>query len=125
MCALCIATEEIDRVQCDVFSNFRRPQLIFAHFHFLLEHMELLTRFMHVVHAQPFQDRKKWFYENLYDGKPPSMELTFASQQTAIEVDRGMYGAMDLHWVYFLSTAVLVTMYVTIPMPTLYAIVKV
>lgn len=47
---------------------------------------------MHVVHAQPFQDRKKWFYENLYDGKPPSTELTLSSQQTAIEVDRGMYG---------------------------------
>lgn len=79
-------------MECGIFPHFRRPLLIFAHFHFLLEHMELLTRFMHVVHAQPFQDRKKWFYENLYDGKPPSTELTLSSQQTAIEVDRGMYG---------------------------------
>jgi len=68
----------------------RNPKLIFAHFHFLLEHMELLTRFMHVVHAQPFHDRKNWFYENLYQGKPPSTELSLASQQNSIEVDRGI-----------------------------------
>ena len=30
----------------------RNPQLIFAHFHFLLEDTELLTRFMHIVHTQ-------------------------------------------------------------------------
>ncbi len=67
----------------------RNPQLIFAHFHFLLEDMELLTRFMHIVHAQPFDDRKDWFYQNLYKGKPPSNELTLATQANVIEVDRG------------------------------------
>lgn len=30
----------------------RNPQLIFAHFHFLLESTELLSRFIHIVHAQ-------------------------------------------------------------------------
>ena len=30
----------------------RCPQLIFAHFHFLLESTELLRRFIHIVHAQ-------------------------------------------------------------------------
>ncbi len=44
---------------------------------------------MHIVHAQPFNDRKNWFYENLYQGKPPSTELTLSSQQNALEIDRG------------------------------------
>eukprot|EP00731_Ephydatia_muelleri_P037028 Em0381g2a len=104
----------------------RNPQLIFAHFHFLLEDTELLTRFMHIVHTQvsqpggpgdqakgprvldgergeeeemmeviigigsrvhngrsvhPFEDRKKWFYENLYNGNEPSTELTLAAER--------------------------------------------
>ena len=67
----------------------RSPQLIFAHFHFLLEHTHLLTRFVHIVHAQPFHDRKTWFYQNLYQGKAPSNELTLAAQSNAILVDRG------------------------------------
>ena len=46
-------------------------------------------RFMHIVHAQPFADRKKWFYENLYGGKPPSNELTLAAETNSILVDRG------------------------------------
>ena len=75
-------------------SRLRNPQLIFAHFHFLLEDMELLTRFMHIVHAQPFDDRKDWFYENLYKGKPPTNELTLATQANVIQVDRGMLNAM-------------------------------
>ncbi|KAL5484437.1 hypothetical protein EMCRGX_G020940 [Ephydatia muelleri] len=33
----------------------RNPQLIFAHFHFLLEDTELLTHFMHIVHTQVSQ----------------------------------------------------------------------
>ena len=60
--------------------------------------MELLTRFMHIVHAQPFDNRKNWFYENLYKGKPPSNELTLATQANVIEVDRGIlnsYGYPD------------------------------
>ena len=67
----------------------RNPRLIFTHFHFLLDDPELLTCFMHIVHAQPFDDRKKWFYENLYQGKPPNNELTLAAETNAIMVDRG------------------------------------
>ena len=44
---------------------------------------------MHIVHAQPFDDRKKWFYENLYQGKPPNNELTLVAETNAIMVDRG------------------------------------
>ena len=44
---------------------------------------------MHIVHAQPFDDRKTWFYENLYQGKPPNNELTLAAETNAIMVDRG------------------------------------
>eukprot|EP00731_Ephydatia_muelleri_P036853 Em0338g4a len=62
----------------------RNPQLIFAHFHFLLEDTELLTHFMHIVHTQPFEDRKKWFYENLYNGNEPSTELTLAAENAAL-----------------------------------------
>ena len=69
----------------------RNPQLIFAHFHFLLDDPALLTRFMHIVHAQPFDDRKNWFYENLYQGKPPNNELTLAAESNAIMVDRGKH----------------------------------
>lgn len=69
----------------------RNPQLIFAHFHFLLDDPDLLTCFMHIVHAQPFDDRKKWFYENLYQGKPPNNELTLAAETNAIMVDRGKW----------------------------------
>ena len=67
----------------------RDPQLIFAHFHFLLETEDLLLRFMHIVHAQPFESRKKWFYENLHGSKPPSNELSLAAEENVIEVDRG------------------------------------
>eukprot|EP00731_Ephydatia_muelleri_P024575 Em0016g846a len=66
----------------------RNPQLIFAHFHFLLEDTELLTRFMHIVHTQPFEDRKKWFYENLYNGNQPSTELTLVAENAALLVER-------------------------------------
>ena len=68
----------------------RDPQLIFAHFHFLLETEGLLLRFMHIVHAQPFESRKAWFYENLHRDSPPSTELSLAREEEGvIEVDRG------------------------------------
>lgn len=67
----------------------RNPRLIFAHFHFLLETEDLLLRFMHIVHAQPFESRKDWFYENLHGSKPPSNELSLVSEERVIEVDRG------------------------------------
>ncbi len=34
----------------------KNPQMIFAHFHFLLESTELLSRFMHVVRTQVCED---------------------------------------------------------------------
>ena len=70
----------------------RDPQLIFAHFHFLLETEGLLLRFMHIIHAQPFQSRKDWFYENLHGNHPPSTELSLAREDRVIEVDRGVCG---------------------------------
>eukprot|EP00731_Ephydatia_muelleri_P024593 Em0016g864a len=30
---------------------------------------------------EPFEDRKKWFYENLYNGNEPSTELTLAAER--------------------------------------------
>ncbi|XP_036236495.1 E3 ubiquitin-protein ligase HACE1 isoform X3 [Molothrus ater] len=48
------------------------PKIIFDHFHFLLECPELMSRFMHIIKAQPFKDRCEWFYEHLHAGQPDS-----------------------------------------------------
>ncbi|XP_020565640.1 E3 ubiquitin-protein ligase HACE1 isoform X1 [Oryzias latipes] len=50
----------------------RNPKIIFNHFHFLLECPELMSRFMHIIKAQPFKDRAEWFYEHLLAGQPDS-----------------------------------------------------
>ncbi|XP_074846919.1 E3 ubiquitin-protein ligase HACE1 isoform X2 [Carettochelys insculpta] len=50
----------------------RNPKIIFDHFHFLLECPELMSRFMHIIKAQPFKDRCEWFYEHLHAGQPDS-----------------------------------------------------
>jgi hypothetical protein len=41
------------------------PTLIFEHFHFLLEHRQLQEDFFDIIRKQPFEQRRKWFYENL------------------------------------------------------------
>ncbi|XP_063299618.1 E3 ubiquitin-protein ligase HACE1 isoform X1 [Pelobates fuscus] len=50
----------------------RNPKIIFDHFHFLLECPELMSRFMHIIKAQPFKERCEWFYEHLLVGQPAS-----------------------------------------------------
>ncbi|XP_078068547.1 E3 ubiquitin-protein ligase HACE1 isoform X2 [Mustelus asterias] len=50
----------------------RNPIIIFDHFHFLLECPELMSRFMHIIKAQPFKDRCEWFYEHLHSNHPDS-----------------------------------------------------
>ncbi|XP_078504439.1 E3 ubiquitin-protein ligase HACE1 isoform X4 [Lissotriton helveticus] len=50
----------------------RNPKIIFDHFHFLLECPELMSRFMHIIKAQPFKERCEWFYEHLLSGQPDS-----------------------------------------------------
>ncbi|KAM5282850.1 E3 ubiquitin-protein ligase HACE1 isoform 4-T4 [Hipposideros larvatus] len=50
----------------------RNPKIIFDHFHFLLECPELMSRFMHIIKAQPFKDRCEWFYEHLHSGQQDS-----------------------------------------------------
>uniref|UniRef100_A0A2K6F7G0 E3 ubiquitin-protein ligase HACE1 n=1 Tax=Propithecus coquereli TaxID=379532 RepID=A0A2K6F7G0_PROCO len=50
----------------------KNPKIIFDHFHFLLECPELMSRFMHIIKAQPFKDRCEWFYEHLHSGQPDS-----------------------------------------------------
>lgn len=47
----------------------RNPKVIFDHFHFLLECPELMSQFLHIIKSQPFEARRKWFYENLHDGE--------------------------------------------------------
>ena len=72
--------------------------MIFAHFHFLLETEGLLLRFMHIIHAQPFESRKDWFYENLHGDRPPANELSLAREDGVIEVDRGKEGERGVGW---------------------------
>ncbi|XP_069743561.1 E3 ubiquitin-protein ligase HACE1 isoform X2 [Narcine bancroftii] len=48
----------------------RNPIIIFDHFHFLLECPELMSRFMHIIKAQPFKDRCEWFYDHLHANDP-------------------------------------------------------
>ncbi|XP_078322034.1 E3 ubiquitin-protein ligase HACE1-like isoform X2 [Crassostrea virginica] len=43
----------------------RSPEVIFDHFHFLLECPELMSQFLHIIRAQPFESRRRWFYDNL------------------------------------------------------------
>ncbi|XP_067883059.1 E3 ubiquitin-protein ligase HACE1 isoform X2 [Heterodontus francisci] len=50
----------------------RNPIIIFDHFHFLLECPEIMSRFMHIIKAQPFKDRCEWFYEHLHANHPDS-----------------------------------------------------
>eukprot|EP00118_Oscarella_pearsei_P013757 m.113286 g.113286 ORF g.113286 m.113286 type:complete len:1025 (+) comp37458_c1_seq4:1355-4429(+) len=68
----------------------RNPKLIFAHFHFLLELPELLPDFIHIVRSQPFEERRKWFYENLYRGveEEDHRSLSPVSQGNVISVSR-------------------------------------
>ncbi len=48
-----------------------------------------MQRFVHIIHAQPFDDRKNWFYENLHKEKPPSTEINMNPENNLIEVERG------------------------------------
>ena len=48
-----------------------------------------MQRFVHIIHAQPFDDRKNWFYENLYKEKPPSTEINLTPENNLIQVERG------------------------------------
>ena len=50
---------------------------------------------MHIVQAQPFESRKKWFYENLYGSNPPANDLLLTDDSSVIEVDRGELGKCE------------------------------
>ncbi|XP_011734728.1 E3 ubiquitin-protein ligase HACE1 isoform X2 [Macaca nemestrina] len=69
----------------------RNPKIIFDHFHFLLECPELMSRFMHIIKAQPFKDRCEWFYEHLHSGQPDSdMVHRPVNENDILLVHRGM-----------------------------------
>uniref|UniRef100_A0A4W5KM43 E3 ubiquitin-protein ligase HACE1 n=1 Tax=Hucho hucho TaxID=62062 RepID=A0A4W5KM43_9TELE len=50
----------------------RNPNIIFNHFHFLLECLELMSCFMHIILGQSFKKHCEWFYEDLLAGQPDS-----------------------------------------------------
>lgn len=45
---------------------------------------------LHWNFVQPFDLRKKWFYDNLYKDKRPSNELNLLQDAQVMMVDRGM-----------------------------------
>lgn len=51
------------------------PGNIFNHFHFLLDCPELMSRFLHIIRAQPFEARRAWFYENLRQPMTPENDM--------------------------------------------------
>ncbi|OWF50952.1 E3 ubiquitin-protein ligase HACE1-like [Mizuhopecten yessoensis] len=68
----------------------RNPKVIFDHFHFLLECPELMSQFLYIIKAQPFETRRRWFYENL--GSTPDENGLIHStlnQEDILVVDRG------------------------------------
>ncbi|KAL3881107.1 hypothetical protein ACJMK2_027568 [Sinanodonta woodiana] len=67
----------------------RNPKVIFDHFHFLLECPELMSQFLHIIKAQPFEARREWFYENLYpDDKDNELIHTPPNERDVILVKR-------------------------------------
>ncbi|XP_052242685.1 E3 ubiquitin-protein ligase HACE1-like isoform X2 [Dreissena polymorpha] len=68
----------------------RNPTLIFEHLHFVLDSPELLTSFLSVIHKQPFELRRKWFYEHISkrkDAESVAMETRHSGDP--LIVDRG------------------------------------
>ncbi|XP_033741126.1 E3 ubiquitin-protein ligase HACE1-like [Pecten maximus] len=68
----------------------RNPKVIFDHFHFLLECPELMSQFLYIIKSQPFETRRRWFYENL--GTTPDENGLIHStlnQEDILVVDRG------------------------------------
>ncbi|KAL5009519.1 hypothetical protein ScPMuIL_011824 [Solemya velum] len=67
----------------------RNPQVIFEHFHFLLECPELMSQFLHIIKSQPFEARRQWFYENLRsDDKENELVHTPPDDRDIIVVNR-------------------------------------
>ncbi|XP_057617681.1 E3 ubiquitin-protein ligase HACE1 isoform X3 [Chionomys nivalis] len=78
----------------------RNPKIIFDHFHFLLECPELMSRFMHIIKAQPFKDRCEWFYEHLHSGLPDSdMVHRPVNENDILLVHRGMFHKETHKWI--------------------------
>lgn len=66
----------------------RKTQLLFEQFSFLLDDALLFQRFLPAIHAQPFSDRQKWFYERLYDDKKRNSAII--DEQSVINVTRDL-----------------------------------
>ncbi|XP_028411052.1 E3 ubiquitin-protein ligase HACE1-like [Dendronephthya gigantea] len=68
----------------------RNPKILFSHFHFLLDSPVLMQKFVHVVLAQPFEERQKWFYENLFKQNNQDSQGSYnIDEKNVIEIKRG------------------------------------
>jgi E3 ubiquitin-protein ligase HACE1 len=65
------------------------PEVIFKHFHFLLDCPELMSRFLHIVKAQPFDRRKKWFYQNLNPSLDARDAMLVPNERDTMYIQRG------------------------------------
>jgi hypothetical protein len=63
-------------------------QLIFRHFHFLLEVSSLYHRFEDVIRAQPFPDRREWLYRYLDSQKGRQILEMVQEEVEPLIVDR-------------------------------------
>ncbi|CAI9718982.1 E3 ubiquitin-protein ligase HACE1 isoform X1 [Octopus vulgaris] len=66
----------------------RNPKVIFDHFHFLLECPELMSQFLHIIKAQPFEARQEWFYENLHPEDYNNDMFDSPTSQESLVIDR-------------------------------------
>ena len=47
--------------------------------------------YIDIVHALPYETRKKWFYQNLYKGKGPDSHPIDLQAMDAMRINRRMY----------------------------------
>ncbi|XP_076444594.1 E3 ubiquitin-protein ligase HACE1-like isoform X2 [Babylonia areolata] len=66
------------------------PQLIFNHFHFLLSCPDYMADFLSIIHGQPFESRRGWFYENLPSPSQWNTASAAAEEdsQTTVKINR-------------------------------------
>lgn len=62
------------------------PQLIFNHFHFLLSCPDYMADFLTIIHGQPFESRRQWFYENL--PTPSQWNTSEEDNVTTVKISR-------------------------------------
>ncbi|KAK7107145.1 hypothetical protein V1264_015110 [Littorina saxatilis] len=66
----------------------RDPQLIFNHFHFLLSCPGYMAEFLTIIHGQPFESRRQWFYDNLPTPAQWDLRAEEEESQATVRISR-------------------------------------